>query len=251
MLVHIFGAVSSPSVAGFDLRQVAIDKKANVDQSVLATIQRHFYVDDCLQSVDLPVNAIKLVAELRRDLIQGGFKLTKFFSNSVEVINSIPEKDRAPALLNLDLDNLPVEGTFAVFWNTSSDNFEFHVRLRPKPCRRRGILSTISQVFNSMGFVQPFVLAVKRMLQDLWSQNLLWDCPIPLKQQEMWWKCLQCLPVLETVVVPQCLKSRPDFDCAELHCFSDASSVGYGACAYLEIYSCWWVYSLCLRFWQI
>ena len=99
------------------------------------------------------MNAIKLVAELSQTLIQGNFKLTKFLSNSVEVKNSIPE-DRAPALLNLDLGNLPVERTLGVFWNTSSDTFEFHVRLRPKPCTRRGILSMISQVFDPMGFVQ-------------------------------------------------------------------------------------------------
>ena len=112
--------------------------------------------------------------------------MTKFLRNNVEVINSIPEEDRAPALLSLDLDNLPVERTLGVFRNISSDTFEFHVRLTPKPCTRRGMLSMISQVFDLLGFVQPFVLPVKRMLQDLCSQNLSRDCPIPVKQQEMW-----------------------------------------------------------------
>ena len=34
--------------------------------------------------------------------------------------------------------------------------------------------------------------------------------------------------------MPRCLKSKPDFDCVELHCFRDASSLGYDACAYLK-----------------
>ena len=232
MLVHIFGAASSTSVAGFALRQVAIEYKAGVSQHVISTVLENFYADDCLQSADVPSEVIELVAQLKLLLSQGGFKLTKFLSNSMEVLNSIPEEDKAPSLMNLD--RLPVDRTLEVFWNTASDNFEFHVKLKATPCTRQGILSMISQIFDPMGFVQPFVLPMKRLLQDLCSQNLAWDCPVPEEKQKKWNEWLRCLSDLETVVVSRCFKSQAEYKMVELHCFSDASTVGYGTCAYLR-----------------
>jgi hypothetical protein len=48
MTVHLFGAISSPSIANFVLKYVA-DQAQNVYGALTAsTIRQHFYVDDCL-----------------------------------------------------------------------------------------------------------------------------------------------------------------------------------------------------------
>lgn len=51
MVVHIFGATSSPSCAIFVLQQCARDNIGLFDPEVTQTVLRNFYVDDCLKSV--------------------------------------------------------------------------------------------------------------------------------------------------------------------------------------------------------
>ena len=51
LLVHLFGAVSSPSCANFALRQTARDNKSTFHPKVIRTIENNFNVDDCLKSL--------------------------------------------------------------------------------------------------------------------------------------------------------------------------------------------------------
>jgi hypothetical protein len=76
----------------------------------------------------------------------GGFNLTKFASNSVELLQSIPPVDRAnsDSVVNL-LDNNPsLERTLGVNWSLCSDTLSFNVVKKDKPVTRRGVLSVIS-----------------------------------------------------------------------------------------------------------
>ena len=51
MHAHIFGATSSPAVAKFALRKTALDNASSFSPKGVETVQRSFYVDDCLPSV--------------------------------------------------------------------------------------------------------------------------------------------------------------------------------------------------------
>ncbi|XP_071810732.1 uncharacterized protein [Apostichopus japonicus] len=51
MTVHLFGATSSPSCAGFALRKTAEDHKNAFDKDTSTAVLESFYVDDCLKSV--------------------------------------------------------------------------------------------------------------------------------------------------------------------------------------------------------
>ena len=90
MLVHLFGGASSPSCANFTLKKTAEDNKAAFDTITVETVKRNFYVNDCLKSVATNPGAVRLVGELREMLSKGGFRLTKWISNSRDVINCVP-----------------------------------------------------------------------------------------------------------------------------------------------------------------
>jgi len=60
---------------------------------VASTIERCMYVDDCLISVSDVETAIELVGGLRSLHAKAGFRLTKWLSNSEEVLASIPEDE--------------------------------------------------------------------------------------------------------------------------------------------------------------
>ena len=51
MTVHLFGAVSSPSCATFALKKTAKDNREDFSTEAVRTVDRNFYVDDCLKSV--------------------------------------------------------------------------------------------------------------------------------------------------------------------------------------------------------
>ena len=142
---HPFGAVSSPACAAAALRRCAADNQH-------PEIPRGFYVDDYLKAasdVRGAVDARRVVQEVCK---KGGFRLHKWISNREEVNKSIPPEDRATSR-QLDIernDQQPCERALGIFWNTVEDTFGFRVKLRNCPATRRGILSTVSSIFDPL-----------------------------------------------------------------------------------------------------
>jgi len=65
MLVHLFGATSSPACASYALRRVADDNVTAVSADAVSTVKNFFCVDDCVKSVDTEDIAIKLATEVK------------------------------------------------------------------------------------------------------------------------------------------------------------------------------------------
>lgn len=104
-------------------------------------------------------------------------RISKWISNDRNVMSTIPQTDRATSVLELDTDDLPIECTLGIMWNVQSDTLGFKVNIREKPITRRGILSTVSPLYDPLGFLAPFVLPAKALLQSLCRQGLDWDNP--------------------------------------------------------------------------
>ena len=108
---------------------------------------------------------------------------------------------------------------------------------RDKPPTRRGILSTVSSLFDPLGFVSPFVLRGKQILKELWRDGFGWDDPVPDAIMTRWNECTSDLEAVSKLRIPRCYTTS-DFGAtksAELHHFSDASTQGYGQCSYLRL----------------
>ena len=58
--------------------------------------------------------------------------------------------------------------------------------MKEKPKTRRDMLSTLSSVYDPLGFVAPFILQGKRILQHLSDENLQWDEIVPQSIQDNW-----------------------------------------------------------------
>ena len=237
MCVHIFGAISSPSVANYILRLVGTNTTNHI---ISETIHRNFYVDDCLKSVESSLSAIRLIEELRKACIDGGFRLTKFISNSYEVMKSIPKDEQAKEVSTLDLnyDSLPVTRALGVYWSVEKDQFGFSITQKDKPTTRRGVLAVISSLYDPLGFLAPVILPAKKILQDLCKESRLdWDDEMPVESCGKWQKWLSMLPQLHNVHVNRCFKpiDKTKVKDTQLHVFSDASASGYGCVAYLRL----------------
>lgn len=237
MLVHLFGATSSPSCASFSLRKTAADNQAEFDAETVDTVNRNFYVDDCLKSVPSTDKAVRLSGQLRELLSRGGFRLTKWISNDRNVLATVPVSERAASVVDLDLEDLPVERTLGVQWDMETDDFKFRIMDEGKAPTRRGILSVVSSMYDPLGFVAPVILPAKSLLQSLCKQQYGWDEVISNADCIVWQGWIKELACLRTISVPRCFKPS-EFGTVvnvQLHHFSDASEYGYGAVSYLRI----------------
>ncbi|XP_039867392.1 uncharacterized protein LOC120721259 [Simochromis diagramma] len=230
MKVHLFGAVSSPSCANYALQRTADDNAQQFPAEVVDTVKRNFYVDDCLKSVASEEEAEHMVNRLTDICAKGGFKLSKWISNSRTVLMSIPEERRAKEIkdLDLDTDQLPVERALGLQWCIATDKFQFRTSLQDRPTTRRGILSVVSSLYDPLGILSPFSMPAKLLLQELCRQNLKWDEVIPHSLSQRWRDWLEDLQLISKFKVKRCIKpncfGRPDR--AQLHHFSDASQDG-------------------------
>lgn len=238
MAAHLFGGVWSPSCCSFALRRTADDNSKEFPVEVISTVKRNFYVDDCLKSVDTENNAIEMSNQLISLLKKGGFRLTKWMSNSRSVLRSVPEEDRAKGIQSLDLEkeSLPVERALGVGWDVEKDDFGFQVTDKKKPLTKRGILSVVSSVFDPLGLVSPFVLPAKLIFQELCRQKLGWDEPLPESELDQWLRWLGDLSKIENFKLNRCFvpEGFGNVVSYQLHHFSDASEKGYGVTSYLR-----------------
>lgn len=239
MTVHLFGATSSPSCANYALRRTAQDNSVKSSPEAVDTVLNHFYIDDCLKSVKNAAQAISLYKDLKALCASGGFNLNKWISNSREFLASLPESDKAKEIRTVDLskDALPIERALGVLWCIESDSFKFRILVQDKPVTRRGILSTVSSIYDPLGFLSPFTLPAKTLLQQLIKEKLTWDEPVPDYLARKWFAWLNDLKQLSTFAVNRCLKpvGFGDVATAQLHHFADASEIGYGTVSYLRL----------------
>ena len=124
-----------------------------------------------------------------------------------------------------------------MLWCIESDSFKFRINVKEKPVTRRGILSTVCSIYDPLGFLAPFILPAKMLMQQLIKEKLTWDEPVQDKLAQKWFVWLSDLNQLSTFAVSRCLKPV-EFGgvvTAQLHHFSDASESGYGTASYLRL----------------
>ena len=208
MTVHLFGATSSPGCANFALKKVASDYEEQCGSEAAKFVKKNFYVDDGLKSVSSPELAISLMKNSTKLCKMGGFKLHKFISNCKAVIDAVPKEDRSKDLQSLDLtkDTLPVERALGVQWCVESDTLQFRVEMKDQPLTRRGILSTVSSVFDPLGMLAPLVLLGKNILQELCRDGADWDDQIPELLRMKWERWRNDLHLLSSLKIPRCYK---------------------------------------------
>ena len=239
MTVHIFGAKSSPCCANFCLQQTAKEFGCLYDSQISEIIYNCFYVDDCLVSLPSVEQAIAAQRCLSELLSKRGFRLRKWVTNNDDVLRRIPECERATSVCDHALDDTKNARLLGMLWKLKEDAFVFVVNLPRTPLTRRGLLSALSSLFDPLGFVSPVILEGKLLLQELCKRKADWDEEITSEEAQRWLSWTKLLTALNDVRIPRCFRPS-DFGAVkhvEIHNFSDASSVAYGACSYVRLVS--------------
>ena len=235
MNVHIFGAADSTCSANYTIQRTAEDNKHNFSSTAVNIVQRDFYVDDLITSVDTTSTAIQSTRELSELLHKGGFHLHKWISNSHDVMKTINKTERAITDVVLELDNLPVQPTLRLKINVTENVFVFTPKLENQSLRKHGVVSVFSSIFDPCVFLLTFVLWAKCVIQELYQKGLYRDETLQYDMQLKWTQWLSKGEKLNMLKIPRhhtALTSNVQL--TETNMFSDASERGFGAVAYLR-----------------
>ena len=193
------GTVDSPFLAintvHYHLDQIAKEHPRLITAAEF--VREHLYVDDLLGATD----DVKVAINLRKD-IQEIFSLmrmqiTKWTSNSIELLKSIPIEELSPhetfhktdgksSQSIEDSENYTFTGDddiiskttkcLGMSWVPKEDIFDYHtyeslskVDVKSLKMSKRGISSILGRIYDPCGLLQPFILKGKLILQDTWT----------------------------------------------------------------------------------
>ena len=195
-------------------------------------------MDDYLSSFSTVDRGVYVTKQLITLLSKGGFKLKKWISNCKEILRELPTEDVSPKIIDLDLEQLPIERALGVMWDSESDVLRVKAVTKNVANTKRGILSFVSSVFDPIGIVTPSILEPKLIIQELWKRKIDWDSKIPNDLNSRWQSWLENLKYIDSIEIPRWYGySELNESKCEIHVFADASSTSYGAVAYLRIIS--------------
>ena len=260
----IYGLKDSPFQLGTALHKCCnywkqMTDRSDFELSVASRFVRSTYVDDltiCFNSLESTKKAVKICAEIAA---VGGFHFRKWLSNSSEVLESIPEAERAPHSIVIEhergqeLERYVSSPTLQLGYryNAASDEFVMdrfgQIAFNRETQTKRGVASCLASVYDPLKLLGPFLLTAKRVMKLTHKYKLDWKDNIDKLltheevvqdgQQEhvqnmlsLWQEWLAQLSELEGVTFPRYIPNNRE---SKYIVASDASMVGMCACIHI------------------
>ncbi|XP_067616463.1 uncharacterized protein [Eurosta solidaginis] len=192
-------------------------------------IEGDLYMDDCITGAQNEGQAIVMAKEVEHVLAGGGFEMKKWKSNSSRLIKEMRSEEEK-ANIFMDDEKTSVLG---LKWKISRDVFSFVVKTPEVQglVTKRKILGCIAQLYDPNGFISPVTILGKIIIQDLWRLGVEWDEPVPKYIEDGFRVYWEGIKHLEEFALERWIGTG-DGRKVELHGFSDASTVAYGAAIY-------------------
>ncbi|KAM9753665.1 uncharacterized protein ACNS7B_006885 [Menidia menidia] len=202
-----FGTACSPCCAIFAL-QSHVHQHTKLEDGARLSVERHFYVDNWLQSLPSEVQAKKLVDHLQNLLMEGGFELRQWATNVPAVIGHLPVESRSESsVLWFSQEAADFqERTLGLVWQCKSDTLRYkqHLSERPEPTMRN-IYRLLAKQYDPLGFLVPYTTRAKVIVQRLWNKKRGWDDPhLPEDLLQAWRLWESELPQLSQIILPRC-----------------------------------------------
>lgn len=224
-----YGTTAASYLAVKCLQKVAEQSAATYPEAS-ERILRDFYMDDLLTGFDTIEHAETVCLTITDILRNAKFELRKFVSNEPTILEKFKTDNDSLSVLNIT--GSQTKGTLGLQWCCESDELIYRFRNNTrKAFSKRAILSVVSQIFDPLGLLSPFIITAKILLQTLWKLNLTWDEGVPQDVHSEWSRWTSDLQRLaELKITRHVIAVEPRW--IELHGFSDASENAYGCCIY-------------------
>lgn len=216
----VFGVTSSPFLLGAVINY-HLDKMKISNYDTVKILERSFYVDNLITSVDTKFELHSLRQEAI-DLMNKGRMNLRYWLFNIDW----NQKD----------NNTSSTLVLGIMWDIERDTLACNIsRIKLNDQHvftKREVLAVIQQSFDPIGFICPLMLLPKLLLQTMWIRNLGWDEPLPYVLDKDFKKWVKQLERLEKVEIPRCIGIKGS---CQLHVFADASKNAYASCVFVRI----------------
>ena len=103
----------------------AVEENRHICPLAERIFKRNFYVDKMLASFETEAKALNGARETKASLKSRGLNLTMWTSSSRSVISELTPFGLTSPTLDLDFDELSIERTLGMLWNSEVDAFMF------------------------------------------------------------------------------------------------------------------------------
>ena len=165
----VFGGCYCPFCTQFTW-QIHTENHKSKNPLAAEAVHHNCYMDDLMPSVP----TVEIAKETRKQLTElgslAGFHIRKWISNRAEVLEDIPEADRASEI-DLERNKFPTTKMLGVLWTAERDTFSFSYELTPKiKLTKRNVLKKTATIYDPLGFLAPYVVRAKLLIQKAWME---------------------------------------------------------------------------------
>ena len=185
-LSMLMGARDSPYASSATIRhhlaEIIATSKDEEEVKIAILVKARLYIDDLILALSCIEEAIKMRLVVTYIFKNAGMMMTKWATNSQEVLATIPLTDRAPIediqFYLEQTEQSPASKPTKVIgmtWKPAEDSFTFesykHLVHRTENIRysERGIFRLVPKIYDINGQIWPFVLRGKLILQKWWT----------------------------------------------------------------------------------
>ena len=151
------------------------------------------------------------------------------------MLQNIKPENKA-RMIDLSSDEIPSVKTLEILWIAKEVVFSFSSKQPGDNVQftKRSFLSKIATLFDPLGFLCPFIMKAKVLMQEIWTSGTYWDEPLETHIHDQASKWFAESTHLPNIKIPRCLREISDEVEVEkkLHVFVDASQKAYAAVVY-------------------
>ncbi|GIY86714.1 reverse transcriptase [Caerostris darwini] len=177
-------------------------KYSETNKSCFKMLNSSLYADDLCHGANDVESAFNLSSEAVSILSDASFNLRKLHTNSKQLYDlwiqiGLCEEN------SFEKDNNKLK-VFGLVWNLEEDMLRVDVTSLLESFKflentKRSVLSTAAKVFDPVEFLSPFVVRIKRLMQEIWERGLGWDSNLPEDLESKWKKWCAEIEVLDEV----------------------------------------------------
>ena len=248
----IFGVTSSQFLLNGTV-QTHANKYENIDPEFTRKVKKHFYVDDVNSGAQSTKEGFEFYKKVKSRFTEASFNIRKWRTNDPELRKLIHDYENrkvvnierhvngeVPKYVNI-VNSFNNEKVLELYWDHQrdvislkiSEIFKEAVNIIPT---KRNILTVIASVYDPIGYLQPLVIMLKILFQEICKLNIKWDDNIG-ELVNKWDEIVKSLASSEIICFKRCYYLHDVHDPVEkyyLHGFFDASNSACAAVVYIK-----------------
>ncbi|GFT59633.1 reverse transcriptase domain-containing protein [Nephila pilipes] len=180
----MFGVNVSPFLLSATIKH-HIEKYREQYPAATEMLDTCLYVDDVISGADDISQALKISKDADTIMKDASMKLRKWNSNDQALMKTW-EYEGLETHPRHSENNSGVQSSkvLGIPWNVIHDYFTIDVKGlleldTSKPVTKRNVLQSAGKIYDPVGFLSPYTIKLKCLLQELWLRKLAWDDELP------------------------------------------------------------------------